>query len=180
MSFLDGQGVQDHQNFIRFLQMAISLNVGFLPLTWDPAFEALGRGATGVVNQSQLNSETWIAFKRFEADGAHPGVCDEEFGNRQYSALMSELNVLGHQKIRYHPNIISLIGVCFEITPRSKKVVPVLALAKAHHADLVMSLYESPRLVGLQKNSFPLLNICGEIAKGLEMLHQSGMIAWLT
>jgi hypothetical protein len=157
--------------------MAISLNVGFLPLTWDPAFEALGRGATGVVNQSQLNSETWIAFKRFEVDGVHPGVRDESFRNRQYGALMSELNVLGHQEIRRHPNIVSLIGVCFEITPRSNEVVPVLALAKAHHADLVVSLYEIPRLVGLPKNSFPPHAICGEIAKGLEMLHQSGKVA---
>jgi hypothetical protein len=86
---------------------------------------------------------------------------------------MSELNILGHREIQRHPNIISLVGVCFEITPRSNVVVLVLALAKAHHADLVVSLYEIPRLVGLGRNSFPLLTICGEIVKGLEMLHQS-------
>jgi hypothetical protein len=176
ISFPNGQGDPDHQNFIHFLQMAISLNVGLLPLASDPAFETLGSGATGVVKQSQLNAETWIAFKRFEVESVYPGVRDEEFRNRQYGALISELNILGHREIRRHPNIISLVGVCFEIIPRSNVAMPVLALAKAHHADLVISLYEMPRLVGLPRDSFPLLVICGEIAKGLEMLHQSGKV----
>ena len=127
-SLSDKQGDPDHQNFIRFLQMAISLNVGFLPLTWDPAFEDLGSGTTGVVKQSQLNAETGIAFKRFEVDGVHPGVRDEEFRNRQYDALITELNILGHREIRRHPSIISLVG--FEITPRSNVIMPVLAIAK--------------------------------------------------
>ena len=164
----------DHQNFIRFLQIAISLNVGFLPLIWDPALEALGSGATGVVKQSQLNAETGIAFKRFEVDVVQSSVGGEEFQNRQYDALITELNILGHREIRRHPNIISLVGVCFEIISHSNVVVPVLALAKAHHADLVVSLYEMPRLLGLERNTFPLLAVCGEIAKGLEILHQSG------
>jgi hypothetical protein len=176
ISLTDSHEGPDHQNFIRFLQMAISANVGFLPLTWDPAFEALGRGATGEVNQSRLNSKTWIAFKRFKTDGAHPGLLEDEFRNIQYNAMISELNVLGHPNIRNHPNIISLIGACFEINPVSNEVLPVLALAKAHHADLTMSLYEIPRLIGIPKDVFPPLPICGEVAKGIKMLHQCGTI----
>lgn len=58
------KGVDRHDNFIRLLQHASLCQTPIVPLTWEPAFDKLGKdGFTGTVDQNFLNSKDSLAFK---------------------------------------------------------------------------------------------------------------------
>ena len=80
-STISDAGSPGHQqNFIKFLQYATALRLNILPLTWEPALEALGHGgATARVNQSFVNLETTFVYKRFK-----PEVTDHRFSEAQF------------------------------------------------------------------------------------------------
>lgn len=163
---------KNHQNLIRFLEVAIALNLPILPLTWDPALEALGPdGATGRVNQSPFNNKISLAFKRFNPRVTRSELSVEEFRSLQYNSMISEITVLNSEFLRKHPNIIHLIGVCFELHNNSKDIFPVLVFAKASLGDLskFRSQYSTlePRV---------MMAICGEIAKAVGAMHQCGIV----
>ena len=53
-----------HLNLYSFLSVAQQYGLEFMPITWDPARESLGAGISGRVNQSLIDVETSLAFKR--------------------------------------------------------------------------------------------------------------------
>jgi hypothetical protein len=164
---------QNHQNFIRLLEVAISLNVPILPLTWELAFETLGPdGATGRVNQAPFNSKFSLAFKRFNPEVTNPNLSMEEFRNVQYNAMIAEMVVLSCPEIRNHPNIITLIGVCFEVSPVPDEILPVLVFAKASLGDLTKLVSQCDAL-----EPDEMMAICGEVAKAIRVMHQCGEAA---
>jgi len=169
-SLLDESESQHHQEFIRFLQHAYSLHVPVLPLTWEPAFDALGPdGATGRVNQSALNSEFQLAYKRFNPHVTDPRFTTEAYRSLQYRAMASEMTVLSCSGVQSHPNIITLQGICFEISSTSS-VWPVLVFEKCALGDLEQCV-SRPEFLDPEH----LLSLCGEVAKALKVMHQCGM-----
>jgi hypothetical protein len=166
------QGNQDlqHNNFIRFLQIARALDVTILPLVWDPALEALGTdGATGRVNQSHLNAGLSFAFKRFNPRVTTPGTSEEAYRQVQYNAMITEITVLSRRDIRRHPNIVTFIGICFELSPVCDDVWPVLVFSKADLGDIYTFISDHTAL-----DVSSLAAICGEVAKGIYIMHQCG------
>jgi hypothetical protein len=169
-SILNEQQSGKHQEFIQFLQRAYALHVPILPLTWEPAFESLGPdGATGRVSQSTLNSELTFAYKRFNPEVTDPRFTVESYRTLQYNAMASEMTVLCNSSLYIHPNIITVQGVCFEITP-SGSVWPVLVFERCSLGDLTQCTtrpeFQDPEY---------LLSICGYGAQALNAMHQSGM-----
>ena len=159
-----------HHNFISLLSVAIQLQVDLLDITWQPALEKLGKGASSLVNQSdQISKDLTFAFKR-----SVPG-CDEWGPNsamsdqKRYRALLSEILVLGMPSIRDHPNIIRLEGIAWEFN--EGKVWPMLVFPKANRGTLKEFINSKE---GQEASFETLLRLCIDVAFGLHALHEVG------
>lgn len=165
------QDAQEHSDFIRLLSIALALDVHVLPLTWQPALEGLGEGATSEISQSPFNAEVSFAFKRFNILNPSTGLSEAKFRSLQYNALVAEVAVLSCPAIDEHPNIACLQGVCWEVVS-SEEIRPVLVFRKAEGGDLRQFLSSS---FGSGLSLCDRQVLCGEIAKGLDIMHQCGV-----
>jgi hypothetical protein len=185
----------DDNDFIAILETCQNLEIDFLPITWQPALETLGVGGQAEVHQSLVTAALSFAFGRIK-----PGVSTREAERAAYQALGSQLQVLGNPTIRSHPNVISLIGVCWDIQPRVDHgsgsgdgtgnlethdkepevlenahackwmVWPVLVYEKTKHGDLSCFL-ESPAAQDLDMKQ--KLKLCEGIAAGMRDMHKN-------
>jgi hypothetical protein len=169
-----------HNNFVRLLQHAAVCKTPILPLTWEPAFEKLGLdGAMGTVGQNVLNASVSLAFKRFRPHPANQWLSEAQFRDRQYEAMIVELSVFSRAAVLRHPNIAEFVGLCFELVSvkeengeqHEDEVWPVLVLVKYNQGTLDTFIDRCDPLDG-----DTMIKICGEVAKGLSVLHRSSMI----
>ncbi|KAM0452901.1 hypothetical protein ACHAO4_005320 [Trichoderma viride] len=153
-------------NLLSLLATAQDKQVDFLPVTWDEATSA--RGGQASISQSFFNEKLSYVFKRLHRNFKYPA--DEIIALR---AVISEIIVLGHPEIRGHPNIVRLVGVCFEVDAQTKIPWPVLVLQKAEHGDL-KKFIESPRGKGLSLRE--RLDLCVDVAAAVTLMHREGII----
>ena len=156
----------DHnKNLPYFLSVLQHLGVDILPITWQPALDELGRGKFTLVNQSLINIQMSLAFKRSGA-------------NSMYENLISEVAILSIPNIREHPNVNPLVGVCWEVMisrTALPDVRPVLVFPKAQKGSLKTFMAgEEGRKLELHQ----MHHICLEIAQGLEALHACSMFSY--
>jgi serine/threonine protein kinase len=140
--------------------------------------DILGQGVTFVVTEGLLplplskrskNNFDLVALKRVKA----PQHLLEEAEKEHIEKVCFELRVLLHEPIRKHPNIADIICIAWEmhgLDPNSRIPSPLLIMEHATFGDL-----------GSYQNSNPLTwdqkkRICMEVACGLEVLHDSGII----
>ena len=86
-----------------------------------------------------------------------------------FQVLISGLLVLGYPSVREHPNIISLLGICWDILP-SGSVWPVLVFERTALGDL-WSFARSG-----EGKDIPVetrLKLCADVATAVRDLHQS-------
>ena len=185
----------DDNDFIAILETCQYLEIDFLPITWQPALETLGVGGQAEIHQSLVTAALSFAFGRIK-----PGASTREAERAAYQALKSQLLVLGNPIIRSHPNIISLIGVCWDIQPRVDyrssggdgtsnlethdketevlenadackwMIWPVLVYEKTKHGDLSCFLI-SPASQHLDMKQ--KLKLCEDIAAGIRDMHKN-------
>lgn len=162
-------------NLITFLAIAQKLEIDLLPITWQPALSQVGAGATAEIRQSLIHLQMSFAFKRFK-DAAWIDAIDESQRPKEmktgFRVLMSEIFVLRHPSVREHPNIISLLGICWDILP-SGCVWPVLVFERTALGDL-WSFAESEE--GKNISIETRLKICADVATAVGDLHQSSKI----
>jgi hypothetical protein len=151
-------------NLLSLLATAQDRQIDFLSITWDEA--ASERGGQASISQSFFNEKLSYVFKRLHRSFKYPA--DEIIALR---AVISEIVVLGHPEIRGHPNIVRLVGVCFEIDAQTKIPWPVLVLQKAEHGDL-KKFMESPRGKGLSLRE--RLDLCVDVAAAITLMHREG------
>lgn len=146
-------------NFIDILAVAPRMNIDFLPITWQPALDGIGEGATAEIRQSLIELQMSFAFKRFKID--EPNIL---------RIIFSELLVLGHPSLGKHPNIIPLEGICWDFS-HDEKVWPVLVFEKAQMEDLTTFMgSDSARLLSMNNK----LTLCGGIAAAIRDMHLHG------
>jgi len=151
-------------DFLSFLGIAQNLGIDFLPITWQPALDSIGQGATAEVRQASIALQTSFAFKRFLRLEAALSIREE---SNIFRALIAEILVLGRQSVRDHPNILRLEGVCWEVNPRDDSVLPVLVFQKARH-DLHEFMEQDP---GMNLTLEERLNLCADIATAIMHMH---------
>lgn len=160
-------------NLITFLAIAQKLEIDFLPITWQPALSEVGAGGTAEIRQSLIHLQMSFAFKIIK-DAAWIDKIDESQRAMErktaFQVLISEILVLGHPSVREHPNIISLLGICWDILP-SGCVWPVLVFERTVLGDL-WSFAESEE--GKNTSIETRLKLCADIATAVRDLHQSG------
>ena len=155
-------------DLLTFLGIAQSLNIDFLPITWDAEQASIGQGGTADISQSSINLETAFAFKRLSSLDS---TLSEAQQTTIFKALIAELSVLGQKSIRGHRNINRLEGICWDIEPKSGRVWPVFVFEKTQHGDLRTFMGHD---AGTKLDLSNRLRLCTEIATAVSDLHLNG------
>ena len=176
------EGRRDHLDLIIFLGMAQKLDIDFLPITWQPALDCIGQGATAEIRQASANLQFWFAFKR---PVFNPRLVFEDLERRLLPCLIAEISILGLKSIRNHPNINKIEGICWEVVPsegerlsrealcasRTGGIVPVLVFEKAKYGDLRSFMMQQ---AGRKLSFAQRIGICTDIAKAVAEMHYHG------
>jgi len=135
-----------------------------LTVTWQSALKSLKTGGTAFINQTPLNRELSLAFKRIKDH-------EKEEPSRAFRLLIDEISVLGHRSVQGHPNVIELLGIGWDI-PSDEAVWPVLVFEKSQYGDMEKF---ANLLVGQHLKMHDRLDICIGIGTALADLHYNSM-----
>lgn len=153
-------------DFLDFLGIAQSLDIDFLPITWQPALDNVGEGGTAVIHQTLINSRMTFIFKHLK----RPRSAMERIRNLR--ALIAEISILGHPIIRSHPNIASIEGICWDVVlGDGEEVWPVLVFEKTQHGDLNRFMTSGP---GKELDTKNRLDMLFDVALAVRDLHTTG------
>ncbi|KAI1074719.1 kinase-like domain-containing protein [Whalleya microplaca] len=154
-------------DLISVLSAAQGVKTDLLPITWQAARAAIGKGGTAQINQRLLNLQMSFAFKC---------VKDEEKETKNESDILeqviSEILILGSTDIQQHPNIVKLEGVCWDIGA-DRKVWPALVFEKSHYGNLEEFARLSP---GRELQRQDRVKLCVDIATAVSDMHSHGII----
>ncbi|CAG8954455.1 hypothetical protein HYFRA_00006083 [Hymenoscyphus fraxineus] len=118
-------------------------------------------------NSSKSSSETkwgkYVALKAVRAKNNN--------GKSDWREVISEVRCLLHEPLRYHPNLVRLLGIGWGPSADSSSVYP----------QLVMEFSEIGSMDALQRSNEPLpfaikQKLCYDIGRGLSILHACGII----
>jgi hypothetical protein len=147
--------------------LAAQLNIDLLNVTWQPALQMLGIGASSQVNPSNaITKKLTFAFKRTRARQDQIDATLESPKDERFKILIREILVLTHPALREHPNVTSLLGVSWEFD--HGEIWPVLVYPSASHGSLEDFMNSD---VGKEATLEVLLKICAELALGADTLH---------
>ncbi len=155
-------------DFLDFLGVAQSLKLDFLPFTWQPELDTVGKGGTAEIYQELVNVRLTLAFKRLR----RPRSVIEEIRNLQ--ALVAEISVLGHPAIQRHPNIADITGIAWDVVSGGEKVWPVLVFDKTECGDLFRFMTEGP---GKELDFRDRLDLLYDVGLAVRTLHLHGMLS---
>lgn len=168
----DSRDESQPQDLITFLAIAQYARIDFLPITWPRGLPEIGTGAAAKVRESLLHLQMSFAFKVVK-DAEWVERIDESQRpaqiNTRFKELISEIGILGHPAVQRHPNIASLLGICWDILPGGR-VWPVLIFEKTPWGDL-WSFARATAGLDMEMNT--RLKLCSDIAAAVRDLHQN-------
>lgn len=133
--------------------------------------ERVGRGGFSIVEKGKTRNGVLVAVKQSRALSIiGPGsVAEAEAFDRHFRQLTLEVQILAHERVRKHPHIVNILGLCAEESPSSLSLSIVLEYAslgtlKALFDDQAYEIVVSQRL-GLAK----------QVGKALRALHEIGV-----
>jgi serine/threonine protein kinase len=153
---------QPQTDFLDVLAAASNLNIPFLPIIWQIARASVGIGGTSSIRQAPIDIQADLAFKLVKDD-------EKSLGSRSdiLALIRNEIQILSHPRLRAHPNIVDLLGICWDI-PDKDAVWPVLVFEKSYFGDL-------RRFVGLpiwkELCVKDRLKVCIDIGNALAEMH---------
>ena len=156
-----------HHDLIDFLRLTQFYQVDMLPITWQPALEALGDGRTSFVSQLYSNVQISLAFKRAFSTQSE----DQQYSNGEsdiFPRLCTELSILAHPPLRNHPFIVRLEGFCWGLHLDSFGVLPVFVFEKAQGGNLQKFMTSEQRG---DLNFAERKGLCVQIAHALMTMH---------
>jgi hypothetical protein len=156
-------GSNRRHDFISFLATAQALDIDFLPITWQPALESIGKGGTADIREAYINIQSSYAFKRVKRSRQNQVTENEIF-----RALISEILVLGQPSIRSHPNIIRLDGICWDILPSASGVWPALLFEKSELGDAEKFVHSD---FGKSTSWSDRLGLCADVGSAIHEMH---------
>jgi serine/threonine protein kinase len=146
------------RDFLKFLGVVQQHEIDVFPITWHPALDTIGEGATAEIRAALIDLQTSYAFKRY--------IMSDNNEEKLLLHLISEVSILGLESIRNHPNIIKLEGVAWDIN-NDGQVWPVLVFEKAEHGDLETFFASNP---GKDLTFEERLDLCIHIGTALMVL----------
>jgi hypothetical protein len=160
------------QDLITFLAIAQNANIDLLPIPWPRGLPPIGTGATAKVRESIVNLKMRFAFKIVKNVEWIERIDESQRPaqiNTRFKELITEINILAHPAVREHPNIVSLLGICWDIMP-SGLVWPVFVFEKTPLGDLWSFAREA---AGQRLGMNTRLKLCSDIATAIRDLHQN-------
>ncbi|KIK64251.1 hypothetical protein GYMLUDRAFT_241432 [Collybiopsis luxurians FD-317 M1] len=138
---------------------------------------ALGSGASFRVERAVWNSKNpkgkyknrWGKYVALKYSLHHSNATRTTSNAKQ---LLSEVRALMHEPIRFHPNIVRLLGLSWGAIDRIRSNLPALVLELSElgtFADLQKNLEESLPFSAKKK-------LCWDVSKGLSILHACSVI----
>ncbi|KAJ3811095.1 hypothetical protein F5876DRAFT_76148 [Lentinula aff. lateritia] len=148
-----------------------------LDVSFNPNRTLIASGASSRVEKATWNSSNFkgksnkrwgnsvaLKFTRYHTDTNRTAT--------NWKHLLSEVRALLHEPIRYHPNIVRLLGISWGATDGMRSNFPAL----------VLELSELGTLAHLQMNESQSLpfdvkkKLCWDVAKGISILHACGVV----
>jgi serine/threonine protein kinase len=139
----------------------------------------LGEGTTFMVKHAQWTKDPNeppldVALKEIIADVSTTDSSISTASHRSqgdWKDILFELRALLHEPIRYHPNLVRLLGIQWGLSPMSESVYPLL----------IMEYGSFGTFNALQASSGPLSfatkqKLCYDIGRGLSALHACGIV----
>ncbi|EPE35585.1 Protein kinase-like (PK-like) [Glarea lozoyensis ATCC 20868] len=160
-----------HFDLLSFISIAQDFGVDFISLTWQPALEALGRGATSTIQQTQIDAKFNLAFKLSMAWPEEQVADTAQQGFARYKALIYELIAL--EMLADHPNVIDLVGITWETGGDTHEVWPVLLTERSTEGLMDEFLNSS---TGIELNCQSKLELCRDVAQAGQALHSLGIV----
>ena len=122
-----------HHSFISLFSLAVQLKIDFLDVTWQPALQPLGTGASSEISASNmLTKNLTFAFKRTVARPDQMEAAATTIDKARLRSLICEILVLTHPAIREHPNVTSLLGISWEFHEGTVWPVPAVIKSSKH------------------------------------------------
>lgn len=133
--------------------------------------ERVGRGGFSIVEKGKTRNGVLVAVKQSRAlsiIGAR-SVAEAEAFDRHFRQLTLEVQILAHKRVRNHPHIVNILGLCSEESPSSLSLSIVLEYAslgtlKALLDDQACEVVVSQRL-----------ELAKQVGKALRVLHEIGV-----
>jgi serine/threonine protein kinase len=139
----------------------------------------LGEGTTFMVRHAQWiknpdEPPLDVALKEIIADIRSSDGSSSDASKRPQSDwkdILFELRALLHEPIRYHPNLVRLLGIQWGLSPMSESTYPML----------IMEYGSLGTFNALQASSEPLSfpikqKLCYDVGRGLSALHACGIV----
>ena len=112
------------------------------------------------LSENERKRGKYVALK-----GALPGP------RGQWSDVWLEVRALLHKPLRYHPNIVHLLGLRWGTISGNDSICPILIMEYAQGGSLLSLQENNPRLPFVMKQK-----LCHDVAKGLSILHACGIV----
>lgn len=138
----------------------------------------LGEGTTFMVRHAQWAKDPNeppldVALKEIITDVRSSGetASDSNRSHGDWKEILFELRALLHEPIRYHPNLVRLLGIQWGLSAMSESVYPVLLMEYASLGTLD----------ALQASAEPLpfsmkQKLCYDVGRALTALHACGIV----
>ena len=154
-------------HFISLLTVAQLLGIDLFSIKWQPALERVGQGRTAEIRQALIRLQTNFVFKRIK-----PATPSQLAERRAFQAIYTEVSILGLRRIRNHPNMIRLEGICWDVWEEKDRgtpeVWPVLVFEKTPYGDLDTFLRST---LGQNLKFEERLQLCSGIASAVSEMH---------
>jgi hypothetical protein len=154
-------------HFISFLTVAQDLGIDLCSVKWHPALARVGEGRTAEISQALITLQTNFVFKRIK-----PATPSQLAERRALQAMYTEVSILGQRRIRNHPNMIRLEGICWDVWEEkdggTPEVWPVLVFEKTPYGDLDTFLRSGQ---GQNLKFEERLQLCSGIASAVSEMH---------
>ncbi|TFK42008.1 hypothetical protein BDQ12DRAFT_762037 [Crucibulum laeve] len=139
----------------------------------------LGSGASFMVERAEWKGRSEIGLEtskdskwgKYVALKYVRRMQDNKRATMKWKEILLEIRALLHEPIRYHPNIVRLLGLSWGAAEGTNSIFPVLALEYAEYGSLS----------DLQTTSDPFpfqtkKKLCHDVSKGLSILHACGIV----
>ncbi|KAL9611241.1 MAG: hypothetical protein Q9167_004095 [Letrouitia subvulpina] len=159
-----------HYDLLMFMSLAAKFGVDFVTLTWQPALERLGQGASSTVQQGQIDAHINLAFKRAKTDLENYSGSENPKAMK-FKTIIFELVAL--ELLRNHPNVGDLLGVAWETDAETKEVWPVLLTERSTYGNMATFLdSEDGRTLSTEEK----LKLLEDIAGACLAMHRLGIV----
>ena len=168
--------VSESASLVDFLQALQHNNVALLHVSPHKALGILGRGLSGLIQQSIAELATSLTFK----EGIPSRNFHDTEQDQDWYSLVTEATILQHGPIKANPHVVDLLGVSFSVSPGGAsfpRAWPFLVTSKVNQVDLSTILRD-------EKNH-PLSRevrtmLFAELSEALFVLHACGRLErWL-